>query len=365
MILKLRLPDGVMNFYRIIGYEPQSFTPSFRRFSKRIHPDDRNPAILEAREAMNAPVTNEYRIIRPDGTHRNISNTLWVTKKDNGELERTFGIIQDITERKQLAKRNRDQEMQLIQADKMSSLGLLVSGVAHEINNPNNLIQINASLLEEMWRDTKPVLDKFRDENSSFLIGGLPYDDAIESMPDMITGLTDASRRIEHIINDLKNFARRGNNQNVVEISVNEAIESAVRLLRPLIKSKTDYLQLELADDLPSIEGNLQHVEQIVINLLTNALDALPDKKHKVWISSLFDDETRHIRIQIKDNGVGISKSDLKNIFDPFFTTKQGEGGTGLGLAIAFNLTKEYGGHLSCFSVIDEGTLFAASFPAK
>ena len=143
----------------------------------------------------------------------------------------------------------------MIQADKMSSLGLLVSGVAHEINNPNNLIQINASLLEEMWRDTKPVLDKFRDENSSFLIGGLPYDDAIESMPDMITGLTDASRRIEHIINDLKNFARRGNNQNVVEISVNEAIESAVRLLRPLIKSKTDYLQLELADDLPSIEG--------------------------------------------------------------------------------------------------------------
>ncbi len=350
-------------FFRILGYEPQSFTPSFRRFSKRIHPDDRDPAILEARGAINAPVTNEYRIIRPDGTHRNVSNTLWVTKKNNGELERTFGIIQDITERKQLEQKSRDQQLLLIQTDKMSSLGLLVSGVAHEINNPNNLIKINASMLEEMWRDIKPVLDKYQVENSSFLIGGLPYQDAIESVLDMITGQADASQRIERIIDDLKNFARRSDNQNIVEISVNEAIESAARLLKPLIKSKTDYLQLDLADDLPSIEGNLQHVEQIVINLLSNALDALPDKKHKVWISSLFDDKSQHIQIRIKDNGVGIPNSDLKKIFDPFFTTKQETGGTGLGLAIAYNLTKEHGGHLSCFSMKDEGTIFTISFP--
>ena len=212
----------------------------------------------------------------------------------------------------------------------MSSLGLLVSGVAHEINNPNNLIKINASMLEEMWRDIKPLLDKYQVENSTFLIGGLPYQDAIESVLDMITGQADASQRIERIIDDLKNFARRSDNQNIVKISINEAIESAVRLLKPLIKTKTDYLQLDLAENLPNVAGDLQHVEQIVINLLSNALDALPNKKHKVWISSLFDDESHHIQIRMKDNGVGIPKTALKKIFDPFFTTKQ-ETGDGAG----------------------------------
>ena len=349
--------------FRIIGYEPQSSTPSMIRFAKMIHPDDRGKAILIASKIVNKPLTNEFRIIRSDGIHRIVSGTAWNSEDDSRQPGRVFGIVQDITDRKQLEERNRDQELQLIQADKMSSLGLLVSGVAHEINNPNNLIKINASMLEEMWRDIKPVLDKYQVENSSFLIGGLPYEDAIESILDMITGQADASQRIERIIDDLKNFARRGDNQNIVKFSINEAIESAVRLLRPLTKTKTDYLQLDLADNLPNVAGDLQHVEQIVINLLSNALDALPNKKHKVWISSLFDDESHHIQIRIKDNGVGIPNSDLKKIFDPFFTTKQETGGTGLGLAIAYNLTKENGGHLSCFSMIDEGTIFTISFP--
>ncbi len=351
--------------FRIVGHEPQSFVPSMRSFGKIIHPDDLRHASLGAKSTLNTPEKSQFRIIRPDGTHRVIATTVWNTDDHNDQPRRIFGIVQDITERIALEKTNRDQELNLIQADKMTSLGLLVSGVAHEINNPNNLIQINASLLQEMWRDVKPVLEKFRAENSSFLIGGLPYDDAIDSIPGMIRGLTDASRRIENNINDLKNFARRGDQQNLVEISVNEAVESAVRLLQSMIKSKTDYLQLNLADDLPNIESNLQHVEQIVINLLSNALDALPDKKHKVWISSFFDNETRHIRIEIKDNGTGIPKPDLKKIFDPFFTTKQEVGGTGLGLAIANNLTKEHGGHLSCFSVKNEGTIFTVSFPIK
>ena len=353
--------------YRLLRCDSNAITPSMKYFYKRLHPDDRTRVILDSRNAIkkSQSATHEYRIIQADGTYRFISSKIRTSKKEDGKPARIFGIIQDITDRKKLEEQNREQELQLIQADKMASLGMMVSGVAHEINNPNNLIQINASLLKEIWHDTQPILEKYQLENRNFLMGGLPYQDAIESMPYIISGFSDASKRIEQNINDLKNFARHRDNKNLVDISVNEAIESAVRLLRPLIKSKTNNLQIDLADDLPDIEGNLQHVEQIVVNLLSNALDALPNSKYKVWITSLFDEKTNQIQIQIKDNGIGISKSNLKQIFDPFFSTKQAAEGTGLGLSIAFNLTKEYGGNLSCVSTVGDGAIFTVSFPIK
>lgn len=348
-------------FYRILGLEPYSFVPTKEDFYRFIHPDDLPQAQLEHWSNLSAPMHMEYRIIQPDGSERYISGIIRNSRKLVNGQKRIFGIIQDITERKQLEQKNRHQELQLIQADKMTSLGLMVSGVAHEINNPNNLIQINASLLIEMLQDTKPLLEKYQVENENYLIGGLPYADAIESMPDMVQGLSEASRRIERIIQDLKNFSRKVDITNPQEISVNDAVEASVRLLQPLILSKTYYLTLELADHLPLISGSLQHLEQILINLISNALDSLPDNKHKVWITTSLEND--RIEIKVRDNGKGIPEENLKKIFDPFFTTKIESGGIGLGLSIAYNLTKEYKGRLSCDSSLEEGTTFTVSFP--
>lgn len=110
--------------------------------------------------------------------------------------------------------------------------------------------------------------------------------------------------------------------------------------------------------------ANPQHLEQIIINLLANALEALPDKTYKVWISSGLNKAKSEVEIQIKDNGIGIPEDQIKQIFDPFYTTKQHQGGTGLGLAISYNLVKAYQGSLSCQSTPEEGTIFALHFPA-
>ena len=350
--------------FRIFGFEPQSFIPTVQRFEEIIHTDDREHVLMAIRHAKSTRVTLEFRIFRPDGIQRFIYGTAQPAENENGQTIRLFGIVQDITEAKLLERKSRDQQLQLIQADKMSSLGLMVSGIAHEINNPNNLVQMNASLLQDMWPDARYILeDYYQTHGNSFTMGGLPFKEAAESIPELLNGLGIASRRIQQIINDLKNFTRRGGDGDLILCSVNDCIEASVRLLKPLIKTKTDHLQLELSTDLPAIYTNPQHIEQIVINLLTNALDALPDKQHKVWISSAYNQETNHIEICVRDNGLGISEENKQYIFNPFYSTKQGEGGTGLGLAIAYNLAVEHNGSLAFLSEENQGTVFTLSLP--
>lgn len=352
-------------FYRILGYPPRAFEPSIRAFYRRVHRDDITQALIDAESAINRAQSHEYRIVREDGAVRYINGLVRSRAGERGKPERFFGVIQDVTEKRLLEKVNRDQELQLIQADKMSSLGLMVSGVAHEVNNPNNLIQINASLLKDVWTDTQPILDRYAEDHKQFLLGGLPYEDATESMPDLLNGLTDASRRIERIVNDLKNFARRSDSVVNEEVDVNAAIESSIRLLGPLIKSKTHYLHVALADNLPKISINRQHVEQIVINLLTNALDALPDKHHAVYVTTQLNDTEENIEIVVRDEGMGMPESMLSKVFEPFYTTKQDTGGTGLGLAIVYNLVKMHGGRVNVSSSNAQGTVFTVEFAIR
>ncbi len=329
-----------------------------------IHQQDRKGVIKAFRDAVDKTVSVEFRGLRPDGSQRIIQGTARGRKNEAGEPIRLFGTIQDITERKQLEFKARQQELALIQADKLSSLGLMVSGVAHEINNPNNLIQMNAGLLKDMWRDIVPILDNFSNEHAPVIIGGLESDEASQYLPELIDGLTIASRRIQQIVSDLKHFARRGDSNVLSKTSVNEAIRAAVQLMRPLLQAKTHNLLLDLSPEQPTLLANPQHLEQIIINLLANALEALPDKTYKVWISSRLNKAKSEVEIQVRDNGIGIPAEHIKQIFDPFYTTKQHQGGTGLGLAISYNLVKAYQGSLSCQSAPEEGTIFALHFPA-
>lgn len=350
--------------FRILGHQPQSFKPTLKRFALMIHAKDRKAVIKAFRDAVDKTVTIEFRGLRPDGSQRIIQGTARGRKNEAGEPIRLFGTIQDITERKQLEFKARQQELALIQADKLSSLGLMVSGVAHEINNPNNLIQMNAGLLKDMWQDMAPILDKFIDEHDPVIIGGLESNEASQYLPELIDGLTVASRRIQQIVSDLKHFSRRGDSHVLSNISVNETIHTAIQLMRPLLQAKTHNLILDLSSDQPALLANPQHLEQIIINLLVNALEALPDKTYNVWISSALNPTRREVEIQVRDNGVGIPVEHIKNIFDPFYTTKQDQGGTGLGLAISYNLVKAYQGSLTCQSTAEAGTVFVLRFPA-
>ncbi len=274
-------------------------------------------------------------------------------------------IARDISKQKQLEETARDQELQLIQADKMSSLGLMVSGMAHEVNNPNNLIQINATLLQDMWPDVRAVLDEHAANQGSFKLIGLPYDEMRVTVPELITSLHDGSKRIQAIVDNLKDFSRRGDSQHLREIEINNVIHAACSLIRPLIKKKTDYLQLHLEENLPLVSGNSQQLEQVVVNLIINALDSLSSKKGNVTIETSFNKETDQLEIRVTDQGSGISEDNLDKVFEPFFTTKLDHGGTGLGLAVSYNLIKNHNGRLTVESSVGHGTEFLISLPVN
>ena len=303
----------------------------------------------------------EFTGLRKDGSEfpLEISLSTWSTAHGNY----VTGIVRDLTAHKQLQETTRQQELQLIQANKMTALGTLVSGVAHEINNPNQVVLMSSRVLAGAWEDAVEILDTYERDNGGFSLGGLPYDEIRGTIPTLVRDIHESALRIGRIIDDLKDFARPRLRGAHLVLQVNDAVQRALRLLGHLIKQRTDHVHVNLAQGLPSVRGDAQHVEQVVVNLLTNALEALPDRRHGVTVTTVFDTVERCVLLEVRDEGVGIPPEHLARLCDPFFTTKHESGGTGLGLAITSSLVRVHGGRLSFASEPGKGTQALVTFP--
>jgi len=285
---------------------------------------------------------------------------------EDGCLKYVWAIITDITDRVHLEEarhKSRSQELKLIQANKMSALGVLISGVAHEVNNPNNMVLLNAQTLAEVWRDADHILDEHYREESDDLLGGLPNSEMRDAVPELISDIADGATRIKHIVDNLKDFARPGAVSEVSDVDINLAISRAIRLLHYFIQKKTHNFTSDFAQGLPIIKGDSQKIEQVIVNLLMNALEALPSPNRAVSVSTADDTSNHCIQIYIRDEGVGIPSEDLDKVFDTFFTTKQATGGTGLGLEISDMLVREHNGVISFDSDLGKGTDVLVKLP--
>lgn len=272
--------------------------------------------------------------------------------------------IRDQTERLRLEKEARVTQARLIQANKMTSIGTLASGMAHEINNPNNFIMFNSGLVVDAWKDVAAVLDECMRERGEFLIGGMPYAEMRELMPELLTGIAEGSRRIKSIVEMLKDFSRNDRDGLEGAVDVNRAVSAACSLLRNQIDKHTDSFKAECADWLPAVKGSMQRIEQVVINLVLNALQALPERSRGVKVSTFHDAASGTVSIEVRDEGVGMSKEVLERITEPFFTTKLTSGGTGLGLSISYSIVKEHGGTLEFSSEPGRGTSAVIRLPS-
>ncbi|GFO68809.1 hypothetical protein GMLC_23880 [Geomonas limicola] len=278
----------------------------------------------------------------------------------------TYCTFRDITERIRMEERTREIHAKLIQTNKMTSLGLLVSGVAHEINNPNNFIMANCELLSRITGDTLKALDEYLPDQgrSQIFLGGVPLAEVGEQTRRLIGGIGTGSRRVNDIVQNLKGFARQEQGQPRREIEVNRVVRSALSLMNHEIIKFTDNFTLELADGLPRVLGHPQQLGQVVINLIMNACQALPGKKSGIWVATGFAVADQEVQITVRDQGRGMSSDDSQRILEPFFTTKLEEGGTGLGLTISDSIVKEHGGTLEFTSIPGEGTTFVVRLPA-
>jgi two-component system NtrC family sensor kinase len=238
-------------------------------------------------------------------------------------------LVDDITERVTL-------ESQLAQADKLSSIGLLAAGVAHEINTPLAVISSYAQMLAKQLRgDVRlgPVLDK----------------------------ITQQSFRAAEIANGLLNFSRTSTTE-FRSTDLNQVIRDTLSLLEHQFKTAQILVDLDLAEELPSIHGNPGKLQQVFLNLLLNAKDAMPGGG-RLRIATLLNG---HVEAVISDSGSGIAPEHLKRIYDPFFTTKNLSGnnrGTGLGLSVSYGIIQEHAGKIYVESAVGSGTTFHLEFP--
>jgi len=173
-----------------------------------------------------------------------------------------------------------------------------------------------------------------------------------------------AGRRIGHIVADLKDFARREDAPRLEPVDVDAVARAAVRLVENRIAKATSRFQVELEPGLPRVRGNAQRIEQVIVNLLLNACEALPEPGRGVWLATRRDAARRVVVVEVRDEGVGIPEEHLSRLTDPFFTTKRESGGTGLGLSVSAGIVKEHGGTLEFRSRPGAGTTVVLTFPA-
>ena len=331
-----------------------------------VHPAHRENAIANFEKQKRGEfVENEYRIVRPDGSIRWIQSHVFPVRNEEGGIYRLAGSAQDITKRKQAEELADAQQQQLIQADKMASLGILVSGVAHEINNPNNFIVINADILSMAWKNIMPILQQYYEENGDFILAGMHYTRAHEKIGQLISGISEGAERIGKIAKTLRDFARQDMGDLNQHVHVNSVVESAIVIVKNLIKKSTDCFSIDAGKSLPTVRGNPQQLEQIVINLITNSCHAIQSRRKSLVVSTSYNKGLDRIIIKVRDEGEGIPPENLHHIIEPFFTTKRHAGGTGLGLAVSYNIVKNHGGDLNFTSKVGQGTTATITLPVS
>ncbi|MBM0742348.1 hypothetical protein JOY44_12085 [Phormidium sp. CLA17] len=277
-------------------------------------------------------------------------------------------------------KQLRQNQAQIVQAEKMSSLGQLVAGVAHEINNPVNFIYGNLSHAGDYIQDLTTLLALYQNHYPQPVAAiqakaeAIDLDFLIEDLPKLLTSMKVGAERIQKIVLSLRSFSRMDEAE-VKEVNIHEGIDSTLMILQNRLKAKPDRPKIAVVknySELPEVECYAGQLNQVFMNLLANAIDALeesieatqnPAPKITICTEVLNSDR---IRIRIADNGPGIPEPVQQKLFDPFFTTKPVGRGTGLGLSISYQIiTERHAGNLKCVSSPEQGAEFVLEIPVR
>jgi polar amino acid transport system substrate-binding protein len=292
-----------------------------------------------------------------------IATGVWSRTLHHRVSERTEELAQEVAERNRALEELRLHQDKLIQADKMATLGILVAGVAHEVNNPNGLILLNLPILKDVYGDALETLERRFRDHGDFQLGGLPYSRMRQEVPHMLEDMSEGAARIKRIVEDLKDYARQDTATRREPFDLNSVAQAALRLVETSIRKATAHCEAQYCEELPQVNGNALRIEQVIVNLLINACQALPSAERGIYLATGFDPAAGLVRLTIRDEGIGIPPESLNRLTDPFFTTKRESGGTGLGLSISAGIVQEHGGSLSFDSPPGCGTTATLTLP--
>ncbi|MEG5138142.1 MULTISPECIES: hybrid sensor histidine kinase/response regulator [unclassified Microcoleus] len=311
--------------------------------------------------------------------HLKLSYLTKKIEKQNQELEQR--VQERTTELSSALHDLKQAQVQLVQTEKMSSLGQLVAGVAHEINNPVSFIFGNLNHASDYIRDLLSHLEAYQQHYPNPVpqitahAEEIELDYLLEDLPNMITSMKVGADRISNISVSLRNFSRTDTSTKVA-VNIHEGLDSTLLILRHRLKACGDRPEIHVIKEygnLPLVECYPGQLNQVFMNLIANAIDALEDKivssqsaktdNFKITIITELVNENS-VKIHIADNGTGIEETVASQLFEAFFTTKSAGKGTGLGLSISYQIVVEkHGGQLTCTSALGDGTKFTVEIP--
>jgi two-component system NtrC family sensor kinase len=310
-------------------------------------PDMKCPLVETLRTGRSAHVIHEHP--EPGGHFKFCNLVTYPLRDQNSDIYRIIEVWRDITEQlsyrwdKQVKELKSDLQ-KLVQEDRMISLGKLAASCAHEINNPIQGLLTFSDLMQDI------------------LAEGKPSSEDIERFKRHLSFMSKELERCGNIVSGLLSFSRETPKE-FKEIDLNDVLNSVITLTRHNMELRNVNLSTGLYPGLLMIKGDDRELQQCFLNLIFNAIEAMPDGG-QLWIISKLKHDKKNVQVEIQDTGYGISKENLEHIFDPFFTTK-GEGkGTGLGLSIVYGVTKNHKGNIKINSKVGEGSSFVLEFPA-
>lgn len=253
---------------------------------------------------------------------------------------------------------------QLIQQDRLATLGTLIAGIAHELNNPNHLIRLNIEFLQIAWESILPMLKSDHPQQADASIAGMNCADATDHIQKSMEGILNGATRISSLIDELKAYAYPDPSELNEPVDIRTVIRSASLLMSNVINRSAAGFKVRVPPDTPYFPGHFRHLEQVIINLLHNACLAVEKKHGTIAVDVEYNAPKRTIIIRISDDGVGIPPENMDHVMDPFFTTRRELGGVGLGLAICLSIIREHRGTLTLESTPGVGTTAIVVLPA-
>jgi predicted ATPase/signal transduction histidine kinase len=343
---------------------------------------------LENNLTVNAFTTDRLRILNLLSSQAAISleNAQIYSNLEEKVIQRTQELNEKNLDLEETLHKLKDTQSQLIQTEKMSSLGQLVAGIAHEINNPVNFIYANIehannyiefiikllNIYQKEYPIPSAIIEEYKQDND--------FDFVIEDLPKILDSMMIGSERIRKIVLSLRNFSRLDESA-TKPVDIHEGIDSTLMILQTRLQDKLGYssnVVVKNYGDIPFVQCYASQLNQVFMNIISNAIDVLQERDEKLSTGELKNNysqiiirtqlinDNNWVQISIKDNGMGINREVKQRIFDPFFTTKPVGEGTGLGLSISYQIIVEkHGGKLDCISAPGEGTEFIIEIPVK